>query len=133
MNQYYIKKPTNKIPDHNLAIIAESLYLANLLLLPGLAFLTLMWLYFKYENKSSQLAGCHLRQTFSASIWAGLLLILVNGVIILAGGYNSPYMLIIMILYFTICHSSLVLLGMIGLVKAISGQKFHYPIIGPSS
>jgi len=119
------------VPGQSLAIIAESLYLINLLVLPGFAFLVLMWLYLKYENYS-ELAGCHLRQAFSASIWAGLLLLLVNGIIIMAGGYNSPYIWVIVILYFTICHSTLVILGIIALVKAMAGQMFHYPIIGPS-
>lgn len=114
-----------------LAIIAESLYLINLLLLPGIAFFILTWFYLKHEMHS-ELAGCHLRQTFSASIWAGMLLLLVNGVIILAGGYNSAYVWMIVISYFTICHSILVILGIIGLVKAIAGEKFHYPFIGPS-
>jgi len=97
------------VPGQSLAIIAESLYLINLLVLPGFAFLVLMWLYLKYENYS-ELAGCHLRQAFSASIWVW----------------------VIVILYFTICHSTLVILGIIALVKAMAGQMFHYPIIGPS-
>ncbi len=121
-----------KMSNRTLAIIAESLYLLNLSLLPGLAFLVLGWLYFKYENHTG-LASCHLRQTFSASIWAGLLLLLVNAVILIAGGYHSPYILIIVILHFIICHSILVILGIIGLVKAIGNKKFHYPLIGPSS
>ncbi len=131
MNQT-LKEKTDKIPGHSLAILAESLYLINLLVLPGLAFLVLIWLYFKYEN-SSQSAGCHLRQTFSATIWAGLLLILVNGVILMAGGYDAPYVWVVVILYFTVCHSTLVLLGIFGLVKALAGEQFHYPLIGPTS
>ncbi|HEC84722.1 MAG: hypothetical protein DRR08_08450 [Candidatus Parabeggiatoa sp. nov. 2] len=116
-----------------MAVIAESLYLLNLLVIPGIAFLILVWFFFKYENNSPSLAGCHLRQTFSASIWVGLLLLLVNGVIIAAAGYNTPITWIIVIPYFIICHSALVLLGIFGLAKAMVGEKFHYPIIGPSS
>ncbi len=127
-----VKQKTDQISGHSLAIIAETLYLLNLLVLPGLAFLVLLWLYIKYEH-TSQLAGCHLRQAFSASIWAGLILILVIGVILLAGGYNAPYIWVIVILYFSVCHSTLVLLGIFALVKALAGQKFHYPLIGPTS
>ncbi len=121
------------IPGKSLAVTAESLYLLNLLLLPGIAFLILTWLYFKYESNSPPLAGCHLRQSFSASIWAGLLLIFVVSVVFFAGGYNSPYLWVIMILYFTICHSTLILLGVFALVKALAGEQFHYPIIGIST
>ena len=125
-------KEKSCINGKTLAIIAESLYLMNLMLIPVLGFVILTVLYFKYE-KCSELAGSHLRQTFSASIWAGLLLILVNLVILMAGGYQTPYTGVIVVLYFTICHSTLILLGMYGLVKAIAGERFHYPIIGTTS
>jgi uncharacterized membrane protein len=125
-------KENSCINGKTLAIIAESLYLMNLMLIPVLGFFILTVLYFKYE-KCSELAGSHLRQTFSASIWAGLLLILVNVVILMAGGYQTPYTGVIVVLYFTICHSTLILLGMYGLVKAIAGERFHYPIIGTTS
>jgi uncharacterized membrane protein len=125
-------KENSCINGKTLAILAESLYLMNLMLIPVLGFLILTVLYFKYE-KCSELAGSHLRQTFSASIWAGLLLILVNVVILMAGGYQTPYTGVIVVLYFTICHSTLILLGMYGLVKAIAGERFHYPIIGTTS
>ncbi len=121
------------IPGKKLAITAEFLYLMNLLVLPGIAFFILTWLYLKYDSKSPSLASCHLRQSFSASIWAGLLLLLVTSIVFFAGGYDSPYLWVTMILYFTICHSSLIVLGVFGLVKAMAGEKFHYPIIGPSS
>jgi len=134
MNEEIVYKPSD-IPGYFLAVGAESLYLINLLVFPGLAFFILAWLYFKYENKYesiSPLAGCHLRQTFSASIWAGLLLILVIWVIFMAGG-NKPYVWVTVVLYFILCHFTLVFLGILGLSKALAGQKFHFPIIGPSS
>ena len=127
-----VTQTPDEIAGQSLAIIAECLYLMNLLVIPGIAFVILIWLYFKYEHLSP-LAGCHLRQAFSASIWAGLILILVNALILLAGGYHSPYIWVIVILYFAICHSILVILGIFALVKALAGQKFHYPLIGPTS
>ena len=124
--------PSTK-PEHFLAIVAECLYLLNLLVLPGLAFVILVILYFKYEKDASLVVGCHLRQTFSATIWAGLLLMLVIWVIFEIGGSESPYSWVIAILYFIICHNTLVFLGIFGLIKAMAGEQFHYPIIGPSS
>ncbi|OQY52643.1 MAG: hypothetical protein DRR08_07110 [Candidatus Parabeggiatoa sp. nov. 2] len=120
------------IPGQSLAILAESLYLINLLLLPGIAFLILAVLFFKYESKAPSLAGCHLRQTFSASIWAGLVLILLNGVILLIGGYQAPYTWVIVILNFVLFHATFVFLGIFGLVNALVGKGFHYPLIGPT-
>ena len=115
-----------------LAVIAEVLYLANLLLLPGLAFAALLLLYRRHIRTASALARCHLRQTLSGSLWAGLLLILVNGLILALGGYRAPETWVILILYFTTCHASLVLLGVMGLSKAMAGQCYRYPLIGPA-
>jgi len=113
-----------------LAITAEVLYLLNLLLLPGLAFIILLVVYLRYRNDPAALGACHLRQTFSACLWAGIMLVLVNGLIILLGGYDSPSTWLIVILYFTTLHAALVLLGTIGIARAMAGKHFHYPVVG---
>lgn len=117
-------------PGTTQAVVAESLYLVNLMLAPGIAFLILSVLYVKQRRTLPPLALAHLEQTFSASVWAGVLLVIVNLFIILLGGYDGPYTWMIVILYFTICHSTLILLGMLGLAKALAGKCFRYPLIG---
>jgi uncharacterized Tic20 family protein len=114
----------------SLAVTAEVLYLVNLLLVPGVAFLILLFLYFKNINTAPPLARCHLRQTFIATIWAGFILIIANIVIVALGGYTSSWTWVVVVLYFTICHATLVLLGSIGLAKAMSGQNYRYPLLG---
>jgi uncharacterized Tic20 family protein len=118
------------IPGQSLAVWAEVLYLSNLLIAPGLAFLILLWLYFKRSADMPALALCHLRQAVSASLWAGALLVIANIAIILLGGYTAPNTWVIVIIYFTTCHSTLVLLGVLGLAKAMAGQKYIYPLVG---
>lgn len=118
------------IPGQSLAVWAEALYLSNLLVAPGLGFAVLLWLYFKRSADMPALATCHLRQTISASIWAGVLLVITNIAIILFGGYAAPNTWVIVIIYFTTCHSTLVLLGVLGLAKAMAGQKYVYPLVG---
>ena len=120
-------------PENNtsLAVTAETLYLLNLLLLPGIAFVWLLLLLRKYRGKASPLAICHLRQTLTASIWAGVLLLPVTVLTIAVGGYQSIGAWTIAIIYFTVCHASLVLLGVVGLAKAMAGQLWRYPLIGP--
>lgn len=113
-----------------LAIAAESLFLINLLLVPGLAFLALAVLFFRHRQSSEPLARCHLEQTFTASLWGGVLLVVVNLIILILGGYDSAYTWMVVIIYFTVCHSSLILIGMLGLAKALSGKCFKYPLIG---
>ncbi len=113
-----------------LAVAAESLFLANLLLIPGLGFGVLAFLFFKHRRDAGPLALSHLEQTFYASLWGGALLVIVNLIILMLGGYGGAYTWMIVIIYFTICHSTLILLGIFGLAKAMSGMCFRYPLIG---
>ena len=119
-------------PGQTLAVAAEALYIANLLLLPGLCFIILLRLYFRHRASAPALAVCHLRQTVRASIWAGILLVIANLAILLLGGYTSVNTWTVAIIYFTTCHSTLVLLGILGLAKAMAGQNFIYPLVGKS-
>lgn len=119
-----------EIPGQSLAVWAEILYLSNLLIAPGAAFAALLWLYFKRPADMPALALCHLRQTISASLWAGALLVIANAAIILLGGYSAANTWVIVIIYFTTCHSTLVLLGVLGLAKAMAGQKYVFPLLG---
>ena len=36
----------------------------------------------------------------------------------------------IVVLYFTFIHSTLILLGVMGLVRALAGQHYRYPLLG---
>lgn len=115
-----------------LAVIAESLYLANLLLAPGIAFAGLFWLW-RQRHQAPPLARHHLAQTMAASLWAGVLLIGLNAIIFAIGGFDSMWSWVAVILYFTFFHSGLVLCGMIGLSHALAGKPFVFPLIGPKS
>ena len=53
------------------AIAAESLYLVNLLVAPGLGFLLLLGLWHRSRDDAPPLAASHLAQTISGSVWAG--------------------------------------------------------------
>jgi hypothetical protein len=114
-----------------LAVKAELLYLANLLLLPGIAFVWLLYLYVRRGAEATPLAVSHLEQTLSASLWAGLLLLAVNIVIVFSGGYGALHSWLLLIGYFTLCHAGLVLCGAYGLAKAMAGQYWRYPLVGP--
>ena len=118
--------------SQRLAVLAESLYLANLLIAPGLGFLGLLWLWRRADTLSMPLARQHLRQTLAASLWAGALLVGLSTLILLIGGLNSMWSWLALILYFTFFHSTLVLCGMVGLSRALAGQPFRFPLIGPS-
>jgi hypothetical protein len=118
------------VPGQGLAVAAESLYLANLLLLPVLSFAALVWLYLGQDRETAPLARAHLAQTLAASVWAGVLLVGVNVVILLVGGYDGPNTWMVVIVYFTVFHSTLVMLGILGLAKAMAGQCWRFPLVG---
>ena len=124
------EQPGPLVPGQGLAVMAEVLYISNLLLLPGLAFIALLLVYFRNIHVAPALAVCHLRQTLSASLWAGALLLATNIIIVLLGGYRSPNTWMVVIIYFTTCHATLVLLGVMGLARAMAGQCFRYPLVG---
>jgi hypothetical protein len=125
----------DEIPGRRLAVGAEALYLANLLFAPGLAFLALAFLWRRYRHKGPTLARDHLRQTFLVSLWGGLLMVAVTGALLIFGDLAwaraSGTVWVAVILYFTCIHSTLVLFGIVGLARALAGQAFRYPLIGP--
>jgi len=113
-----------------LAVTAEGLYLANLLLLPAVSFLFLAALFLRRKPDTPPLAAAHIEQTFAASLWAGVLLVAVNLLILALGGYRGVHTWVLVILYFTVCHSTLVLFGIVGLSKALAGQCWRFPVVG---
>lgn len=122
---------TQQAPGQSLAVTAETLYLVNLMLAPGLAFLALAWLWFKRRADAPPLARCHLDQTFFVSLWGGGLIVVANALLFLWLGWDWEWTWVTVIMYFTCVHSTLILLGMLGLAKAMAGKHWRYPLIGP--
>ena len=120
----------HKESGSRIAVMAEVLYLVNLLLLPGLAFVALMILYIRHMHSADTLGKCHLNQTVTASIWAGILIIIITAAILMLGGYDQAWTWVSIIIYFTTIHATLVLLGVVGLSRAMAGKHYHYPLIG---
>ncbi|MFN3883299.1 MAG: hypothetical protein ACK4Q4_00895 [Rhodocyclaceae bacterium] len=119
------------MPGQGLAVAAESLYLINLMLAPGLAFLVLAWLWLKRRHDAPPLARCHLDQTFFVSLWGGALIVVACAAFLLFFGWDWEWTWVFVIMYFTTIHSTLILLGMLGLAKAMAGKPYVYPVIGP--
>lgn len=117
-------------PGQTLAVVAESLYLANLLILPGVAFAVLFWLWTKNGDAPLQ-ARNHLKQTFFVSLWGGALISIVTATFLALGGLQWAWTWVLVIMYFTCVHSTLVVCGMLGLARAMAGKPFRYPLIGP--
>ena len=118
-------KGTNE--GDSVAILAELLFLSNLLVIPLFSFIALLW-YYRKRASYSPLAVEHLQQAISTSIWAGILLFVVNMAIFMTMGYDSPYIWMVVLIYFTMGHSAFILLGVFGLTRAMAGKSFKYPL-----
>jgi len=47
------------------------------------------------------------------------------------GGLQWAWTWVLVIMYFTCVHSTLVICGMFGLARAMAGKPFRFPLIGP--
>jgi len=117
----------------SLAVLAEALFLANLLVLPGVAFFGLLWLWRQRGAEAPPLARQHLWQALVVSLWGGVLIVLCSAALVLLGGWHWSGTWVLVILYFTCVHSALVVFGSIGLARAMAGQPYRYPLIGPKT
>ncbi len=116
----------------NMAILVEALYLTNLLLLPLLAFIVLAILYIKKHDSVPVLARVHMEQTIAASIWFGVILFAVTLTVMILNfvGVGTITIWMIVIIILTLVHPAMVMLGVIGLSKALSGKCWSYPLVG---
>ena len=65
------------------------------------------------------------------SLAGGFLIVTLSGLIVALGGLDWAWTWVVLVLYFTCIHSTLVLFGMYGLIKAMAGQVWRFPLIGP--
>lgn len=119
------------LPGPPLAIAAEALFLINLMLAPGLAFIALVGLWLCYRNRASTLVRNHLLQTIVASLWGGAMLVGVSVAVFLLGGLENPWSWVVGVIYFVSFHGMLILFGVIGLNRAILARPYRFPVIGP--
>ncbi|WP_198263823.1 hypothetical protein [sulfur-oxidizing endosymbiont of Gigantopelta aegis] len=113
----------------NVAILAEALFLANLLLIPVIPFLALFYLFRKHAKQPQSIAYIHLRQTLIASILAGIFIVIIAVIFYFFSTTSAAITWTIIITYLTCVHSTFVMLGIYGLSKAMAGQPVKFPLI----
>lgn len=119
------------MPGPPLAILAEALFLINLMLLPVIGFVMLMLLWLVHRRHSSPLVRNHLQQTVAVSIKGGFILVGLSVAIFLLGGFDNPWSWVIGVLYFVCLHAALIIFGVMGLNAAILRHPYRYPVLGP--
>ena len=120
-----------KTPGQATAITGEILFLLNLLL-PVLPLLFLVLLNLKHRKTTNDFLRAHLKQPLIAAIISTSLFLLGILFIIMTGGYDSISIQLIIVLeaYTLIVVIPMLIPGLIGVIKAMSGDSYRYPLIG---
>jgi len=117
------------VKSDTIAVVAESLFLANLLLIPVIPFLALVFLFKKYAHQTDSVAYNHLRQTLIVSVLAGIFIVAIAGIFYFVSNTSAAVTWTIILTYLTCVHSLFVMMGIYGLSKAMVGQKVKFPLI----
>ena len=115
-----------------LAVITEGLYLLGMLLplLPLLPLLGQLWIYTRHRDHETPVVRNHVRQCFVATLIAFGVFAAANLLALSLGGYGTWAALVVFEVYFVVFVPLLLIPGLIGLIRAMSGQDYRYPIIG---
>jgi len=125
-------------PSGKFAVICQSLYLANLLLLPGVFFLVLLY-YFNQLNQQNNkenhldnseanqvirlrnlgIGKIHLIRSIQLSVLAGFLLAVVPLLVIYFSSHLQASIMVGLV-YFVTLHAGFVLIGMFNLSRAMA-------------
>jgi len=110
----------SKSKQQNLAVILQSLYLANLLLLPLFSFIAMIFYFNKYKDCKGYFR-IHLYRAIQLSVLAGVFLALVPLLIVLfSNAFDTSLM--VMLVYFVTMHAIFVLLGMFNISRAMANK-----------
>jgi len=119
-----VSESQNKDVSKRRAIIYQSLYLSNLLLVPGLSFAALLWLFVKHKQFKG-LSKIHLYRAFQLSVAAGIFIIIIPLLIILlSNAFEASIM--VMLVYFVTIHAAFVMIGMFNIARAMAGKLPYF-------
>ncbi|MDT8281597.1 MAG: hypothetical protein RQ982_02160 [Gammaproteobacteria bacterium] len=97
--------------------------LLNLTVLPGLGFIALILIFRK--TQPGTIDRYHTRLGIKINLIAASVLFMVSALMILLGGFDSPWTWVYVISYFTIVHTSFIVFALWALVRAWSGDRLR--------
>ncbi len=95
----------------------------NLTLLPVIGFIALFLIYKK--TTPNNIDYYHAVLGIKINIIAAIVLFFVSGLMIFFGGFNSPWTWVYVISYFTIVHTTFIIIALWALVRSWSGDKLN--------
>lgn len=117
-----ITAPSSDTAEIRLASNAALASILNLTFLPVIGFVILLWLY--KRTAPGGIGRYHVVLGMKINIAAAVALLLVSALMILLGGFNSPWTWVYVISYFTLVHSIFIVLATWALVRSWSGDRF---------
>lgn len=118
-----------EVEAKRLAIGAQVLFMLNLLF-PLLPLLALALLALWHPQRQLPLARNHLRQGLAGAMASSLLFIAANLAIITQGGYRSMTALVAFELYYLLVVPLFLVPGLLGILRAMAGTEFRFPLLG---
>ena len=97
--------------------------LLNLTLLPVISFIALFLIYKK--TTANNIDHYHAVLGMKINIIAAIVLFAVSGLMIIFGGFNSPWTWVYVISYFTIVHTAFIIIALWALVRSWSGDRLR--------
>ncbi len=97
--------------------------LLNLTVLPGFSFIALILIYRKTQPDT--IDRYHALLGIKINLIAAAALFLVSALMVLLGGFDSPWTWVYVISYFTIVHTIFIVFALWALVRAWSGDRLR--------
>ncbi len=101
--------------------------LLNLTVLPVIGFIILLLIYQK--SSSDSIDHYYSVIGIKTNVFAGIALLLVSGLMILLGGFDSPWTWVYVVSYFTFVHALFILFATWVLVRSWTGEKLKKNIL----
>ena len=114
------KNNEQQLKDASNAALAS---LLNLTILPVISFIALLFIYKK--TNPGTIARYHAVLGIKINLIAAAALFLVSALMILLGGFHSPWTWVYVISYFTIVHTIFIIIAIWALVRSWSGDKLR--------
>ena len=115
--------PANTEGDIEFASKAALASILNLTFLPGIGFI---WLLLNLNNsKKNKIGHYHVIFGIKLNIIAAFTLLVISALMILFGGFNSPWTWVYVITYFTSVHSVFIVIAVWAMVRSWSGNRLR--------
>jgi len=116
-------KPTAEQADIKQASNAALASLLNLTVLPVIGFVLLLLIY--RNTREQSIARYHSALGIKINLAAATALFVVSALMIVLGGFDSPWTWVYVISYFTIVHTIFIVFAIWALVRAWSGDRLR--------